>query len=113
MNKDPERFFFKQRRVVCSGLIPVFFVSLVAEPVDSKFILEAPPSAWRYPCTEREKLKCRVFQHFWEMGYYMTSGTKFGGDFLVYPGKRFGVTEIMRVLGERKKERRRKVGQMY
>eukprot|EP00057_Strongylocentrotus_purpuratus_P032218 XP_786961.2 PREDICTED: tRNA-splicing endonuclease subunit Sen34 [Strongylocentrotus purpuratus] len=60
-----------------------------AEPVDSKFILEAPPSAWRYPSTEREKLKCRVFQHFWEMGYYMTSGTKFGGDFLVYPGDPF------------------------
>ncbi|XP_041466764.1 tRNA-splicing endonuclease subunit Sen34-like [Lytechinus variegatus] len=58
----------------------------IAEPPDSKFILEAPPSAWRYPSTEREILKYRVFRHFWEMGYYLTSGTKFGGDFLVYPG---------------------------
>lgn len=27
-----------------------------------------------------------VFNDLWEKGYYLTSGEKFGGDFLVYPG---------------------------
>lgn len=34
----------------------------------------------------REKIKCLVFIDLWEKGYHMTSGEKFGGDFLVYPG---------------------------
>ena len=28
----------------------------------------------------------RAFKHFWSQGYFLTGGTKFGGDFLVYPG---------------------------
>ncbi|KAL3287422.1 hypothetical protein HHI36_001894 [Cryptolaemus montrouzieri] len=31
-------------------------------------------------------LRCAVFQNLWERGYYITSGQKFGGDFLVYLG---------------------------
>lgn len=34
----------------------------------------------------RQKAKCLVFMDLWDKGYYMTSGEKFGGDFLVYPG---------------------------
>ncbi|KAJ6230058.1 tRNA-splicing endonuclease subunit sen34-related [Anaeramoeba flamelloides] len=30
--------------------------------------------------------KFAVFQDVWKKGYYLTSGNKFGGDFLVYPG---------------------------
>ena len=30
--------------------------------------------------------KYRIFSHFWEKGYFLTGGGKFGGDFLVYPG---------------------------
>nr|CAG4648325.1 EOG090X0G6M [Moina brachiata] len=33
-----------------------------------------------------QRMKCLVFMDLWEKGYYMTSGQKFGGDFLVYPG---------------------------
>jgi len=38
---------------------------------------------WFYP-TDWQLLKFRVFQDLWKKGYYITSGLKFGGDFLVY-----------------------------
>lgn len=45
-----------------------------------------PPADWTYPQAANEKLHYRVFLDLWEKGYYLTSGTKFGGDFLAYPG---------------------------
>ena len=42
---------------------------------------------WCYPVTEIERIRYRVFKDLWEKKYYLTSGGKFGGDFLVYPGK--------------------------
>ncbi|XP_015915557.1 tRNA-splicing endonuclease subunit Sen34 isoform X2 [Parasteatoda tepidariorum] len=39
-----------------------------------------------YPFSETEKLRYAVFRDLWEKGYYITSGLKFGGDFLVYEG---------------------------
>ncbi|XP_055945038.1 tRNA-splicing endonuclease subunit Sen34-like isoform X1 [Argiope bruennichi] len=44
------------------------------------------PVNWRYPSTEREKLRCTVYRDLWEKKYYITSGVKFGGDFLAYEG---------------------------
>uniref|UniRef100_A0A1B6CWN3 tRNA-splicing endonuclease subunit Sen34 n=1 Tax=Clastoptera arizonana TaxID=38151 RepID=A0A1B6CWN3_9HEMI len=41
---------------------------------------------WNFPSTSREKLKYSIFKDLWEKGYYVSSGSKFGGDFLVYPG---------------------------
>lgn len=41
---------------------------------------------WTIPMTGREELEYRIFSHFWEKGYFLTRGGKFGGDFLVYPG---------------------------
>lgn len=41
---------------------------------------------WTFPHTEEERLRYDVFRDLWEQGYYLTSGSKFGGDFLVYPG---------------------------
>lgn len=41
---------------------------------------------WIFPATEREKLRYHVFQDLWEKGHYLTSGIKFGCDFLAYPG---------------------------
>ncbi|XP_066599815.1 tRNA-splicing endonuclease subunit Sen34 [Prorops nasuta] len=41
---------------------------------------------WNYPKTCYEKLRYKTFKDLWEKGYYITSGEKFGGDFLVYPG---------------------------
>ncbi|KAJ3022237.1 tRNA-splicing endonuclease subunit [Thoreauomyces humboldtii] len=41
---------------------------------------------WTYPRNEAEILRLKVFTALWEMGYFITSGSKFGGDFLLYPG---------------------------
>ncbi|XP_074656614.1 tRNA-splicing endonuclease subunit Sen34-like [Tubulanus polymorphus] len=41
---------------------------------------------WSYPQTDRQRVRCRVFEDLWRRGYFLTSGNKFGGDFLVYPG---------------------------
>ncbi|KAH9056673.1 tRNA-intron endonuclease catalytic domain-like protein [Lactarius vividus] len=41
---------------------------------------------WMYPATEEERARCEVFRDLWEKGYYLGGGSKFGGDWLVYPG---------------------------
>lgn len=41
---------------------------------------------WTYPQTPIECLRYRVFKDLWEKNYYLTKASKFGGDFLVYPG---------------------------
>lgn len=42
---------------------------------------------WPYPSTRLERASCRVFRDLWERGYFLGSGLKFGGEFLVYPGQ--------------------------
>jgi len=42
---------------------------------------------WNFPATLHEKARCAVFRDLWEQGYFMGSGIKFGGDYLVYPGQ--------------------------
>ncbi|KZC09901.1 PREDICTED: tRNA-splicing endonuclease subunit Sen34 [Dufourea novaeangliae] len=41
---------------------------------------------WKYPSNSKEQLRYNTYKDLWERGYYVTSGEKFGGDFLVYPG---------------------------
>ncbi len=41
---------------------------------------------WNYPSNAEERARCEVFGDLWEKGYYMGGGSKFGGDWLVYPG---------------------------
>ncbi|XP_072744758.1 tRNA-splicing endonuclease subunit Sen34 [Anoplolepis gracilipes] len=41
---------------------------------------------WNYPLTPNQRHKYKVYKDLWEKEYYITSGEKFGGDFLVYPG---------------------------
>lgn len=36
-------------------------------------------------------LKEKVFEDLWNKGNYVTGGEKFGGDFLLYPGKMLSV----------------------
>jgi tRNA-splicing endonuclease subunit Sen34 len=43
---------------------------------------------WIYPSSAEERARCEVFRDLWEKGYYMGGGSKFGGDWLVYPGAR-------------------------
>lgn len=46
----------------------------------------AKPTDFTFPETELESLRYEVFNYFWEKGFYLTSGAKFGCDFLVYEG---------------------------
>ena len=48
---------------------------------------ESAEDDWTFPTTDSEKVRCAVFQDLWEKQYYLTSGQKFGGDFLAYPGQ--------------------------
>lgn len=43
-------------------------------------------NVWTYPSNLYERARCGVFRSLWEQGYFMGSGIKFGGDYLVYPG---------------------------
>lgn len=42
---------------------------------------------WDYPSNLEERARCGVFRGLWDQGYFMGGGIKFGGEFLVYPGK--------------------------
>lgn len=41
---------------------------------------------WKLLMSSSDIQKYRIFSHFWEKGYFLTGGGKFGGDFLIYPG---------------------------
>ncbi|KAK7067269.1 tRNA-splicing endonuclease subunit Sen34 [Halocaridina rubra] len=41
---------------------------------------------WSIPSNVIDKLRYAVYKDLWEKDYYITSGIKFGGDFLVYKG---------------------------
>lgn len=43
-----------------------------------------PPLEWNYPFNEQDLLRYQVFKNIWEKGFYITLGSKFGGDYLLY-----------------------------
>ncbi|KAK0534338.1 tRNA-splicing endonuclease subunit [Tilletia horrida] len=52
-----------------------------------------PPTAtstatptWPYPSTPLERARCATFDDLHARGYYMGTGLRFGGEFVVYPG---------------------------
>ena len=53
---------------------------------------------WSYPANADERARCEVFRDLWEKGYYMGGGTKFGGDWLVYPGACFSAPSFSHFL---------------
>lgn len=62
---------------------------LIQIPTASPFISEedVEPIEWKYPETQKEKVKYKVYKDLYEKGYTLTPGVKFGGDFLAYPGE--------------------------
>lgn len=51
---------------------------------------EVPRNELRPGIFDRDgSLRYIIFKDLWEKGYYLTSGMKFGADFLVYPGVHF------------------------
>lgn len=47
---------------------------------------EKTPRETNYPSNEDERVRFAVFKDLWEQGFFLTNASKFGGDFLVYPG---------------------------
>ncbi|KAI9272881.1 tRNA intron endonuclease [Phascolomyces articulosus] len=45
-----------------------------------------PVESWTYPNTYAEQLRYQVFEYLWSRQLYVTSGLKFGGDYLAYLG---------------------------
>uniref|UniRef100_A0A803T2Q2 tRNA-splicing endonuclease subunit SEN34 n=1 Tax=Anolis carolinensis TaxID=28377 RepID=A0A803T2Q2_ANOCA len=45
-----------------------------------------PSKDWPYAGQPDHEAHYRIFRNLWERGFYVTSGSKFGGNFLVYPG---------------------------
>jgi len=43
-------------------------------------------SLWSFPRTDSEKRRCAVFAHMHARGVTLTSGAKFGAEYLAYPG---------------------------
>jgi tRNA-splicing endonuclease subunit Sen34 len=44
------------------------------------------PAKWDWPATEKDHIRYKIFKSLWEKGFYISKGSKFGGDFLLYPG---------------------------
>lgn len=44
------------------------------------------PHLWLFPSTLEERRKFRVYVDLYNKGMYVTDASKFGGDFLAYPG---------------------------
>lgn len=49
-------------------------------------VCDLVPAELNYPTSDAHRVRWRVFQDLWEKGHYMTVGSKFGGDFLIYSG---------------------------
>nr|XP_032648906.1 tRNA-splicing endonuclease subunit Sen34 isoform X2 [Chelonoidis abingdonii] len=46
----------------------------------------SPSPDWPHAGRPAHEVRYRVFRELWGRGYYLSGGSKFGGDFLVYPG---------------------------
>lgn len=42
--------------------------------------------SFEYPKNQEEERKMIVFEDLWKKGYFLSNGSKFGGNYLVYPG---------------------------
>ncbi|WFD29729.1 tRNA-intron lyase [Malassezia sp. CBS 17886] len=46
----------------------------------------AAARVWAYPQTVEERARCAVFEDLHSKGNFLSTGLRFGGDFVVYPG---------------------------
>ena len=60
--------------------------SYVSLPLQSCGDGDAARTGWTFPSTRAEKERYAVFKDLHDKAFYLTSGTKFGSDFLAYPG---------------------------
>lgn len=67
-----------------SGKTSKFFEIFMEHPYLSQIQLKHVD--WTFPESKEDKLLYLVFKDLWEKGYTLTSGFKFGGDYLAYYG---------------------------
>jgi tRNA-splicing endonuclease subunit Sen34 len=60
--------------------------SYVSLPLQNRSDGDAARAGWTFPSTRAEKERYAVFKDLHDKAFYLTSGTKFGSDFLAYPG---------------------------
>jgi len=41
---------------------------------------------WNFPITRREQMQAKIYADLWNRGYFISTASKFGGDYLLYPG---------------------------
>lgn len=76
-----------------SFVIPTSATSLKwYQPIGEQCIYTSIESAtaagiWSFPSTSLERARCSVFRDLHEKGYFIGGGIKFGGQYLVYPGR--------------------------
>lgn len=62
-------------------------LDLISNIPESPYRLDQEiPAEWSYPESKQEQLRYRVYRDLWNQGFFLSNGSKFGGDFLVYPG---------------------------
>ncbi|KAF6025691.1 TSEN34 [Bugula neritina] len=59
---------------------------LVEQPVETSWKQDLKEADWSFPQTDTQRIKYLAFKDLWQQDFHLSSGAKFGGDFLVYPG---------------------------
>jgi len=81
--KDPNIAVVKSEQVKEISKDDTYFQIFTECPWRKNIETEAE---FKYPSTPEDKVKYAVFKDLWEKKFYITSGSKFGGDYLVYAG---------------------------
>jgi tRNA splicing endonuclease len=84
----------KQFKLENTGqMIPSHLLSQIQLPVETPTAADhyvwnqnTTLAVWNWPCTDDQNARYKIFKHLYEMGYHITRGSKFGGDYLLYNG---------------------------
>lgn len=91
-NSKTEKFVLTKERVIADEMKKIKklpeHLQVVEIFTENPLIdmLEPDEVEWSFPSSNSERLRYAVFRDLWEREYYISTGQKFGGDFLVYPG---------------------------
>lgn len=55
-------------------------------PMDRAENISGEEATWRFPSTDEQRCRYLVFKDLHKRGFSITAGSKFGADFLLYPG---------------------------
>ena len=55
-------------------------------PSSQTFLKDREEIEWNFPLSLEDKSRYTVFYDLWEKGFYITNGSKFGSNYLLYPG---------------------------